>query len=364
MTPRAYHVTFDQVSAEEWAALLPMFEDATIYQSFGYGIAHWGEKRLSHAVLTRADGTVCGMAQITLFPAPFGLPFGGVAYASYGPIVKRAGEPLDPQAIAFFLKALRDEYVTRRKGVLRLMPYLPNDDTSDPMSSALETHGFSRVATRSPGWTIVLDLTLPSETIRAQLDKTWRSSLSKAERSELTLIEGDDADSLGLFARMYEDMLARKQFAPGVDYREFLRAQDLLPPPLKMRAFIALQNGTPINALLISAVGRTGHYLLGATASDAGKGANGSYLLQWRVINWLKDQGVTRYDLSGIDPKGNPNVTRFKFGLLGKGNGAELRYLGFYQTAWSPLFLVLLTALERGKALLKKIKNAKKDAGH
>jgi hypothetical protein len=63
-------------------------------------------------------------------------------------------------------------------------------------------------------------------------------------------------------------------------------------------------------------MGDSAIYLLGAT-SDSGLKAKGSYLLQWSVIRWLKENGVKWYDLGGIDPERNPGVYSFKRGLSG-----------------------------------------------
>jgi lipid II:glycine glycyltransferase (peptidoglycan interpeptide bridge formation enzyme) len=57
-------------------------------------------------------------------------------------------------------------------------------------------------------------------------------------------------------------------------------------------------------------------YLLGATGDDGLK-AKGSYLLQWRLLERLKEVGCHWYDLGGIDPKSNPGVYHFKQGLSG-----------------------------------------------
>ena len=63
-------------------------------------------------------------------------------------------------------------------------------------------------------------------------------------------------------------------------------------------------------------MGDSAIYLLGAT-SDDGLNAKGSYLLQWTLIQWLKENGVRWYDLGGIDPEGNPGVYYFKRGFSG-----------------------------------------------
>ncbi len=42
---------------------------------------------------------------------------------------------------------------------------------------------------------------------------------------------------------------------------------------------------------------------------------NGSYLLQWEMIKWLKQRGCQKYDLGGINLDDNPGVYHFKSGI-------------------------------------------------
>ena len=79
---------------------------------------------------------------------------------------------------------------------------------------------------------------------------------------------------------------------------------------------ICEQNGMPVAGIVASAMGDSAIYLLGAT-SDDGLNAKGAYLLQWTMIQWLKENGFTSYDLGGIDPEGNPGVYHFKKGFSG-----------------------------------------------
>jgi lipid II:glycine glycyltransferase (peptidoglycan interpeptide bridge formation enzyme) len=115
---------------------------------------------------------------------------------------------------------------------------------------------------------------------------------------------------------MYNEMLKRKAFATTVDIEEFARLQEDLPDTHRMRILICEQDGRPIAGLVASAMGDSAIYLLGAT-SDDGLDAKGAYLLQWTLIQWLKESGFKRYDLGGIDPEGNPGVYSFKRGLSG-----------------------------------------------
>jgi len=130
---------------------------------------------------------------------------------------------------------------------------------------------------------------------------------------------GDLSDKMGTQEQrksFFGEMLARKRFATAVNARDFGRMQTLLPPRQKLRILVCHKDGRPVSGLVASTIGRTGIYLLGAT-NDEGMQHKGSYLLQWRLMQWLKEQGAEVYDLGGIDPDANPGVFHFKKGLSG-----------------------------------------------
>ena len=55
----------------------------------------------------------------------------------------------------------------------------------------------------------------------------------------------------------------------------------------KLKIFMAYKDKLPVAGIIGSAIGNTGIYLLGAS-NEIGMKNKGSYLLQWRMIKWLK----------------------------------------------------------------------------
>lgn len=103
-----------------------------------------------------------------------------------------------------------------------------------------------------------------------------------------------------------------------------------------------------MTGLVGSAHGDTGIYLLGAT-SDEGMKTKGSYLLQWRMVQWLKERGCRWYDLGGINPETNPGVYHFKAGLSGK----DVTQPGTFEFSGSALSSLSLKAGETAKGILR-----------
>ena len=309
-----FQVEVDRATPDEWSAMMDLFSDANFYQSWSYGAVRWGAKNLSHLVLKR-NGEVLGMAQLRIV-RPTRLNF-GMAYLRWGPLCHRHGRQPDADAAFAIATALQQEYA-RKRGLL--LQVLPNSFAGSERAALFQSafSGYSPEPRTSANLyrTFVLDLSPSIDELRRNLDKKWRNQLTRSERNGLTVVAGSGADEYRRFCRMYEQMLERKAFESTVDIEEFGRIQENLPEAHRMRILICELDGIPVAGLVASAMGDSAIYLLGAT-SDEGLNAKGAYLLQWTMIQWLKENGFNWYDLGGINPEGNPGVYSFKRGLSG-----------------------------------------------
>ena len=314
MLDPVWQVEVDRATPAEWSSMLDLFYDANLYQTWSYGAVRWGRKNLSHLVLKR-NGEVLGMAQLRII-RPTRLNF-GMAYLRWGPLCYRRGTEWDTEAALYIARALREEYVCKRGLLLQI---LPNVFAGSPRAVLFQSafSGFTQEPRSSANTyrTFLLDLAPPIEELRRNLDKKWRNQLTRSEKNGLKVIAGTATDEYRRFCRMYRQMWKRKAFETTVDVEEFGRLQEDLPEAHRMRILICEQDGVPVAGLVASAMGDSAIYLLGAT-SDDGLNAKGAYLLQWTLIQWLKENGFQRYDLGGIDPEGNPGVYSFKRGLSG-----------------------------------------------
>jgi hypothetical protein len=312
-TPR-WQVEVDRASSAEWSQMLDLFDDANIYQTFAYGGVRWGRKNLSHLVLKR-DGEVLGIAQLRIVrPTVFKF---GMAYLRWGPLWERRDRPLDPEVPTNMVRALEEEYVGKRRLFLRV---LPNAFAGSPRAGAIRA-AFGRFS-QEPAVandtyrTFVLDLGPTLEELRGKLDKKWRNQLTRSEKNDLKVVTGCSGEVYRTFCEIYSQMRKRKAFETTVDVEAFGRIQQDLAERHRMRILICEDGGIPVAGLVASAMGDSAIYLLGAT-SDDGLNSKGTYLLQWTLIKWLKENSVKWYDLGGIDPEKNPGVFHFKRGLSG-----------------------------------------------
>jgi len=294
--------------------MLDLFDDASVYQTFAYGGVRWGAKNLSHLVL-KADGEVLGIAQLRIVrPTP--LKF-GMAYLRWGPLCDRRGKPLNPEIFKIMAGALVDEYVSKRKLFLRVLPNaFAGTERAEAMQSAFANFTREDLTAENTYRTLVLDLSPSVPELRKNLDAKWRNKLSGAEKNHLKVIAGNGLGEYQIFCQLYQEMRKRKAFETTVDVEEFQRIQEELAEPHRMRILICEDQGIPVAGLVVSAMGNSAIYLLGAT-SDAGLNAKGAYLLQWTMIQWLKENGFRWYDLGGINPEANPGVYTFKKGMSG-----------------------------------------------
>src|SRR5580692_3061692 len=279
-----------------------------------YGAVRWGSKNLSHLVLKR-NGEVLAMAQIRIVrPTRFNF---GMAYLRWGPLCHRREKGLDADVALRVAHALQEEYVRKRGLLLQILPNaIVGTERAALFQSSFSAFTQEAQTAANVYRTLIIDLAPPIDELRKNLDKKWRNQLTRAEKNGLKVIAGSGTDEYRTFCRMYAEMQQRKGFESTVDVEEFGRIQEDLPETHRMRILICELGGTPVAGLVASAMGDSAIYLLGAT-SDDGLNAKGAYLLQWTMIQWLKENGIKWYDLGGIDPEGNPGVYHFKKGFSG-----------------------------------------------
>lgn len=322
-----YRAEFTRCTDAQWRQLIEEFDDANLYQTWAYDAARYGPGSLQHCLVLK-DGRVVAAAQARLAKVP-GVPV-GAAYVRWAPLWRRRGADPDPTALRMALRALRNWFVLDRGLLLRVFPLL-YDSESLQYESLLAEEDYSAVPDEAPQRTLLLSLEPPLEDIRRNLEHKWRNRLSRAERNELQCIDGTGDELFETFVGLYRSLLARKRFRQPNDIAQFRNVQRRLGDAEKMRIFLSGRDGVFSCGVICSAVGDTGVYLFGACSAE-GLQTNGSYLNQWKAIEWLKAQGCRHYNLNGINPQSNPGTYHFKAGLAGRAH-RDVRYLGRFDSS-------------------------------
>jgi lipid II:glycine glycyltransferase (peptidoglycan interpeptide bridge formation enzyme) len=100
---------------------------------------------------------------------------------------------------------------------------------------------------------------------------------------------------------------------------------------------------------------------MGAT-NDRGRELRASFPLEREVLRYCHEQGITKFDLGGIDPWENPGCHRFKRGTGGK----EVEYLGEWDwgtSFWLRLFGNLAIRKRQGMKQVTTTEENKKRSG-
>lgn len=328
---RGYVSEVDELPESAWYQTLEQFDDANLYQTWAYDEVRSGRNNISHLVL-RQNGVAVAIAQARLATIPW--LKAGIAYVRWGPVWQRHDGQPDPEHFRQAVRALRNEYACRRGLVLRLYPAIFHDDPSG-LASILKEEGFS-LSGENPDRTLLLSLTPSLEDLRKGMGSHWRRYLKVAEKNGLEIIEGDDDKLFEMFIGIYRGLLTRKKFAEPNDIEKFRQAQGRLPTKFKMKIMLCKSGDTLCAGLVGATIGNTAIYLFGAT-SDEGLKSRGSYLLHWKFIEWLKQNGFTTYDLHGINPVTNPGTYKFKSDLCGENPSRDVYFLGRFDASTSVL---------------------------
>ena len=296
-------VNWDTLSYPEWDAHHAAAA-APLQQDWAYGACM---KTLAVGVLRaliEQDGTPVALAQFIVRRMVGGLA--NMALCSLGPVWL---QPLSGADKARVYKALKKTIPLKN---LRVVAFTPLEAPGPEL-------GLSRWRRVMTGHsTVVLDLQPELEVLRAQLDGRWRYSLARAEESSLTV------HRVGTNAGQYRwlldaEMQQREQRGlHGLPLQFF----DLYVPSrqqptktiLTLRADVGRDR---VAGMMFLIHGESATYQVGWT-NDAGREHNAHNLILWNAIQELRERGVRKLDLGGVNTTRSAGIARFKIGTGGQ----------------------------------------------
>ncbi len=343
-------VEVDNICEQEWSTLLEQFDDASLYQTWSYGATRWGEQNLSHLILKQNE-TVVAMAQLRIVRKPL---IGGIAYIRWGGLWQRKNQQNQIDIFKEMIIALKEEYAKKRGLWLRMLPNI-RETEGQPHIEIFKQEGFQHNLPFEGGRTLYIDLSFPLDVLRKSLLSRWRNCLKKSEQGQLKIIENKSQEELyEVFSTMYREMHQRKGFVEYVDIEEYRILQTKLPEKFKMKILACELEGVPQAAIICAVLGNMGIYVLGATSNEGLKYFS-SYLLQWKMLEWLKNEGYHWYDLGGIDPENTPGPATFKYGLAGK-LGIDSKPIGQFDICFNPSSKLVIKTLDGLRNLQRLLK--------
>jgi lipid II:glycine glycyltransferase (peptidoglycan interpeptide bridge formation enzyme) len=332
---------------QSWHYLVRQFSDANIYQSWSYGLVRSGRKNMSHLVVKK-DAQVVAIAQARIKKTPF--IDAGIAYVMWGPLWRGWGGRPDAQVFRQAIRALRIEYALKRGLFLRINPALFEENHLWAME-ILREEGFSKSRNRRGSRTIIMDLTSSIDELYTRLRPHWQRELKVAKKFDLEIVEGVEDALFDRFIDIYKEMVARKKFVEPNDIFEFRAIQRGLPADQKMTIMLCRSSEGDCAGIISSTMGSTAIYLFGAT-STIGLKRRGSYLLQWTLIQRLKEAHVSQYDLNGINREANPGTYKFKSDLAGE-KGREVKLVDCFESCRNVVSSISVNVGERLRAVYR-----------
>lgn len=255
------------------------------------------------------DGKIQGICQAIVVPARRGKHL----MVQYGPVV---GESHESRVTSALLDALKDAAATHHCSFIRLSPFwvegdARTEDLSRQGALASPMHLLSEYTWYIPLRSVnrwkdpLFDATSEprnEESIKADMRKTTRNLIGRAEREGVTVVASNDPEKdLDIYFELQKETFKRHHFVP---YREsFIRAQvKHFAPKNEAIVYIARYLGEPVAASVHMTFGGTTSYHHGASTHKYAK-IPASYLLQWTAIRDALLRGDDTYNFWGIAPR-------------------------------------------------------------
>lgn len=282
---------------------------ASLQQHWAYGDSLVTTAVQAHRAEVRIDGRTVALAQF-LCRRYAGVM--GIALCTRGPLWLERPSDAD---CGLIYRALKHSLPLRRPRIILFSPDLTDD--RDPALASL-----TRVLTGYS--TVMLDLTQSDAQLRAALHPYWRNRLSAAERSALAICE--IAPQPDAYRRVLDEEMRqreRKRFyaLPRAFVDRYIAAH--ADPHQAALILTAEWQSRPVAAMLFLIHGGAATYQLGWSTAQ-GRAANAHNLVLWRAMLTLRERGVKKLDLGGVNTEDLPGISRFKIST----GGAVVTYAG------------------------------------
>lgn len=302
-------IQWNSLSPAEWEERFSKIPRSNLLQSYDYARAICPKRNMrGRWGLIKLNGVEAGLVQI--------LEAGFLRHVFHALIIDRGplwfeGYGSEGDFMAF-MHALTKTYPKRIGRSYRIIPEMQNNDA---VRVQLQKLGF-REKSPIPYQTIWLDLRRSLDSLKANLKKSWRNQLSRAEKSDINVSWHTDSAALKSLLKNYAiDRAAKGYNGASVDIIVTL-AKTMLPAG-KMMIGHAVKDGKEIASILILLHGRSATYQIGWT-SDQGRDLGAQNLLLWKAMDAMKTKGILDFDLGGINDDGAKGVKYFKDAMGGE----------------------------------------------
>lgn len=297
---------------EEWESFYATTEYTPFVQSALYGNFYESMGEKSWIIGVYDDKKLIGGTLVVSTSARRGK----FLYIPYGPVL-----PFDDaHAYEMLFRYIRKLAQTEGCAFVRVSPFI--DDTPDTRER-FRALGFRKAPIHVLAETTwMLEITPDADTLLKNMKKNHRNLIRRCERDGVTIKIGTDQKMLDELDTLL-DVTAKRhdfvRFSQSYIEKEFKTLADA------GNAFICnayLPDGSLNASAIIMVYGNMGVYRHSASLPEP-KRLPTSYLIQWSVIQKLKEMGITWYNFWGVAPEGahknHPffGITHFKKGFGG-----------------------------------------------
>ena len=276
-----------------------------LQQAWNYGEALTALGVNMSRAMVWQEGQLVAIAQ---FMCKRVLGYISLASCTRGPIFH---PDLSPAQRADIYKRLRQTIPLPRLKV----PLFSPDRTGEQLDP-LETRGLSRVMTGYS--TVLLDLTQPLTTLKAQLEGKWRNRLNKVQANLKLRIHVQPSRKRcdWLLGQELAQREAKKFHGLPTYFVQAYIVAAADPRQAFVVAYAELGKNT-VGGMLFLIHGRVASYHMG-WADEEGRQINAHNALLWQAMAYLQEQGVELLDLGGVNTHDLPGISRFKLGTGGQ----------------------------------------------
>lgn len=187
----------------------------------------------------------------------------------------------------------------------------------------------------------LLDITVGEETLLANMRKTTRYLIRRAQREGVVILKSKKTEDVDYLYRLQKETVVRHHFVP-FSRNHFLNLFKVFSADDQAELFLAKYKGEVIAAAIIMFYGQEAVYHYAASSSKYAKIPN-SYLLVWKAILEAKKRGFQTFNFWGIAPPDKPyhrfaKLTLFKKGFGGREkvflHAQDLPLNGWYLVNW------------------------------
>ncbi|MBI1863139.1 peptidoglycan bridge formation glycyltransferase FemA/FemB family protein [Candidatus Microgenomates bacterium] len=328
-----------------WEDFVATQEDANFLQSW-----YWGEfhKKLGKTVervgLFNRENNLVGVMVCV------------VEAARRGRYLTAAGGPLidwnNKELVAAAVQGLKETAKRHQCAFVRIRPQaLETPEIMVVLSNA----GFKKSPMHlTADLTNQLDLSPSEDELLANMRKTTRYEIRKAEKENLRVETSLNVEDLREFYDIQIETAKRQGFVP-FSY-EFLSEQfKVFSEAGSALLYKAYHEKTLLAEAFVIFYGNEAVYHYGAS-TDEGRRHPGAYLIQWEAIKEAKKRGIKRYNFWGVVPMTETQHRFFGVSVFKRGfGGHEVQYVPAQDLVIDPLRYSLNAAVETVRRKVRKL---------